>query len=76
MQDPKKEKAVLLTVITPQKNHPESFSSESEKREECTDPWEMVQGLQRTSDDVEGFQEAVRAGLHMGRLIRSRRTCS
>lgn len=44
---------------TPQKNHPESFSSESEKKEECTDPWEMVQGLQRTSDDVEGFQEAV-----------------
>lgn len=32
MQDPKKEKAVLLTVITPQKKHPESFSSESEKR--------------------------------------------
>lgn len=76
LQDPKKEKAVLLTVITPQKNHPESFSSESEKREECTDPWEMVQGLQRTSDDVEGFQEAVMGGLPMGRLIRSRRTCS
>lgn len=57
LQDPKKENAVLLTVTTPQKNHSESFSSESEKREERTDPWEMVQGLQRTSDDGEGFQE-------------------